>query len=331
VSARASWLLALAAALLGLGACDRTRAAGAPPLILERTIPLPGVVGRIDHLAIDPERGRLFVAELGNGSVEALDLASGRSLGRIGGLPEPQGVGYLPARDELFVATGGDGMLRVYKGSDLSLLAAIKLGEDADNVRIDHAAGRVVVGYGEALALIDPVSRRVVKSIALPAHPEGFQFHGDRALVNLPDAGVVAVVDLAQGRELARWKNPGPHFNFPMALEREGHEVAVGYRLPARLVIFAAETGQAEQTLDTCGDTDDVFFNRLQNRLYVVCGGGAVDVFDRLRTGYAPSRQVPTRPGARTGLYSTAQDRLFVAARARGSDPAAILVFRPAP
>jgi hypothetical protein len=320
-----------AATFLGLGACDRTTAAGAPPLILERTIPLPGVAGRIDHLALDPDHGRLFIAELGNGSVEALDLASGRSIARIGGLEEPQGVGYLPARDELFVATGGDGMVRVYKGSDLSLLASIKLGEDADNVRVDHAIGRIAVGYGHALALIDPASLRVEKSIPLPAHPEAFQLQGDRAFVNVPDAGAVVVLDLAAGREAARWKNPGPHFNFPMALEREGHDLAVGYRLPARLVIFAAATGQVEQQLDACGDTDDLFFNRLQNRLYVICGGGAVDVFDRLRTGYAPARSVPIRPGARTGLYSTVLDRLYVAARARGSEPAAILVFRPAP
>jgi len=60
-------------------------------------------------------RKRLFVAELGNGSVEAIDLASGRSLGRVTGLSEPQGVGYLPRQDELAVATGGDGMLRFYR------------------------------------------------------------------------------------------------------------------------------------------------------------------------------------------------------------------------
>jgi hypothetical protein len=106
--------------------------------------------------------------------------------------------------------------------------------------------------------------------------------------------------------------------------------VAAVYRLPARLVIFEAASGHVDQQLDTCGDADDVFFNREQNRLYVVCGGGAVDVFDRLRTGYAPARRVPTRPGARTGFYSEALDRLFVAAWARGSEPAAILVFRPA-
>ena len=39
-------------------------------LELERTIALPNVSGRIDHLAVDVPHQRLFVAELGNGSVD---------------------------------------------------------------------------------------------------------------------------------------------------------------------------------------------------------------------------------------------------------------------
>ena len=326
---RAAALLAAALGLLGCGGAPAS--AGPAPLVLERTIPLAGVKGRIDHLAIDPDGRRLFVAELGNGSVEAIDLATGRSAGRIEGLKEPQGLGYLPSRAELVVATGGDGMVRFYRGSDLKALGALKLGDDADNVRVDHQTDRMVaVGYGKALALIDPASRAVARTLPLPAHPEGFQMQGDRAFVNLPDAGALAVLDLARGQQTARWKNPGPHFNFPMAIDKGFQKIAVVYRLPAKLVIFDAASGHVDQELGACGDADDVFFNRDQNRLYVICGAGAVDVFDRLATGYATGRRVQTRPGARTGLYSEKLDRLFVAARQNGAKDAAILVFGPA-
>jgi DNA-binding beta-propeller fold protein YncE len=322
-------VLGLAAVTAALAASGARSASGSPVLTLERTIPLAGVSGRIDHLAVDPQRRRLFVAELGNGTVEAIDLASGRSLGRIGGLKEPQGVGYLPGRDELVVASGGDGMLRFYRAADLRPVGALKLGDDADNVRVDAPTGRVIVGYGEALAVIDPGSRGLVRTIPLPAHPEGFQVEGNRAFVNLPDAGAVAVVDLAQGRELARWRNPGPHFNFPLALDREVGRVAAVYRLPARLVLFSAASGAVEQQLDTCGDADDVFFDPPRGRIYVVCGGGSVDVFVRRGAGYAAAARIPTRRGARTGLYSVELGRLFVAARATGDKPAAILLYRP--
>ena len=49
------------ALLSGLGLNDQARAQGAPaPLALERTIVLPNVRGRIDHLEVDPQHHRLI-------------------------------------------------------------------------------------------------------------------------------------------------------------------------------------------------------------------------------------------------------------------------------
>jgi hypothetical protein len=60
-------------------------------LQLARTIVLPDVHGRIDHLDIDVEGARLFVAALGNNSVEVIDLRAGRRSARLERLREPQG------------------------------------------------------------------------------------------------------------------------------------------------------------------------------------------------------------------------------------------------
>jgi DNA-binding beta-propeller fold protein YncE len=66
------------------------------PLVLVQTIPLPGVEGRIDHLAVDLQNDRLFVAALGNDTLEVLDLRAGAHLRSVKGLHEPQGIA-LPA------------------------------------------------------------------------------------------------------------------------------------------------------------------------------------------------------------------------------------------
>ena len=322
-------LLAVVAAL-GLWSCDARSASDHPRLRLERSIPLVGVKGRIDHLVVDTTRGRLFVAELGNGSVEAVDLASGRSLGRINGLSEPQGLGYLPGRDELAVATGGDGMLRFYRAGDLGFVGAVKLGEDADNVRVDQTTGRVVVGFGAgALAVVDPATRKIVNTAPLGAHPEGFQLEGGRAYVNVPDAGHLEVVDITSGRRLATWPNGWLKFNFPLAIDPGAATVAAVYRLPATLAIYDLASGVRRQTLGACGDADDVFFDRQRKRIYVVCGSGAVDVFGQSGAAYARLDQVKSGDSARTGFFAPQLDRLFVAARATGSTDAAILVYRP--
>jgi hypothetical protein len=103
----------------------------------------------------------------------------------------------------------------------------------------------------------------------------------------------------------------------------------VVYRLPARLVFTQADTGQILQDLATCGDADDLFLDSRRRRIYVSCGGGQVDVFQHGAQGYQPLDRIPSRAGARTSLFDPQTDRLYVAARADGEKPAAILVFRP--
>ncbi len=301
--------------------------------MLERTIPLSGVSGRIDHMAVDLRRGRLFVAELGNGSVDVVDLAAGKAIHRIVGLREPQGVGYSPQADVIAVASAGDGSVRLFKGQDFSPVGVVNLGEDADNVRLDTRTGQLVVGYGSGgLAVLDPAGRSVLGTIKLPAHPEGFQLDPGtrRAFVNVPDAGQVAVVDLAAGKQVASWRVPGMKANFPMALDAAGAVLATVFRTPSRLALLDTKTGAATANLQVCGDADDVFFDAKRRRIYVSCGEGLVDVLQGDTAGYQPLAHVPTHSGARTSLFVPELDRLFVAARAGllGSS-AALLVFRP--
>src|SRR5438445_6846598 len=105
----------------------------AEPLKLIRTIPLPGVEGRIDHLAVDLVKRRLFVAALGNNTVEVVDLIAGQRVQTIKGLHEPQGI--LCVQNRIYVANGKDGKLAVFLGTSLSPLRTIDFSGDADNIR----------------------------------------------------------------------------------------------------------------------------------------------------------------------------------------------------
>ena len=303
------------------------------PLVLERTIPLTGVSGRIDHMAVDLRRGRLFVAELGNGTVDVVDLAAGKAIHRIAGLKEPQGVGYAPRVDIVAVANAGDGSVRLFQGEDLTPAGVISLGGDADNVRLDVQTGRLVVGHGSGgLAVLDPSSRSVASDTKLAAHPESFQLDPgtQRAFVNVPDARQIAVVALAAGKQVASWRVPGLTANFPMALDHAASVLAAVFRSPPQLVLLDTKTGAVTAKLPTCGDADDVFFDAKRHRIYVSCGEGVVDVVQQDAEGYRPLARVKTLSGARTSLFVPELDRLFVAARAGVSGPhAAILVLRP--
>src|SRR6187551_1945688 len=87
-------------------------------LTVDVKIPLGDIAGRIDHLAYDSARQRLYVAELGNNSVGIVDLKQRRLLRTVAGFDEPQGIGYEASTDTVYVANGGDGSLRLFRGAD---------------------------------------------------------------------------------------------------------------------------------------------------------------------------------------------------------------------
>lgn len=324
------WLLPAALIALPLVAGAQIPAG---PLELEAKIPLGAVGGRIDHLAVDFKRRRLFVAELGNDSLGIVDLAAGRVLQTIAGFKEPQGVGYEPSTDTIYVANAGDGSVQVLRGEDFAPLGRIKLGSDADNVRIDPAHRRVLVGYGDgALAIIDPVSRTKIGDVRLPAHPESFQLidGGSRAVVNVPDAHQIATADLAAGT--VQSISTGPlAANFPMAIDATSGRVLLAFRSPPTLAAYLISDGKLAARMPICADADDLFIDAKRHLVYVSCGAGAVDVLEANADGYARLARVATAQGARTSLFVPELDRLYVGARDSWTAPAAIWVFRLPP
>jgi DNA-binding beta-propeller fold protein YncE len=304
------------------------------PLSLEAQIPLGAVRGRVDHLAIDLDRQRLFVAELGNDSVGVVDLAAGKVAHRLVGLREPQGVAWHAPTATLYVANAGDGSVRLFQGSDFVPVGQIALGDDADNIRLDARRDHIVVGYGRgALAFIDPKDRRKTGEALLKGHPESFQLdeQASRIFANVPDAREVAVVDIEARRQTGSLETGGVRANFPMAIDGDAHRLIAVARSPAKLLVFATADGKPMAGAETCGDADDVFVDAARKRVYVVCGEGAVDVFDRTSDGYAHAARIRTMAGARTGLFVPATGRLYVAVRAGSGAAAAVWVFRTGP
>jgi DNA-binding beta-propeller fold protein YncE len=300
------------------------------PFLLERKIPLGEVRGRIDHLAVDLKRNRLFVAELENDTVAVIDLDANKVMQVISELKKPQGLGYHPPTDALYVANGGDGTAAIFGGEDYRALARIPLGDDADNVRVDTVGNRVFVAYGNgALAVIDPASRSKVADIKLKAHPESFQLDRstNRIFVNDPANEAIVVVDRAAGKEVASWPT-GNGTNFPMALNDGAGHVVVAFRNPAKLGAFSMRDGAPVANVDLCADADDMFVDAKRERLYVSCGDGYLDVFDTRENAYRRINHIATVSGARTSLFVPELDLLFIATRATSSEPAAIWLFR---
>ena len=301
------------------------------PLKLKQTIPLSGVEGRIDHFAYDRSGQRLFVCALGNNSLEVIDLGKGELAHTITGLGAPQGVGYAPEVNRLFVANDKGGICKIYDGESFQPVGELNFQDDADNVRYDETRKKIYVGFGSGgIAVLNAPDGKQVGSIKLTAHPEAFQLekNGSRIFVNVPNSRHVAVIDRDKGEVVARWQTDLTFGNFPMALDEANHRLFVGCRLPSKLVVLNTDSGDVVAKIDISGDSDELFYDSNHRRIYAICGAGEIDVIQQTDPNtYKTLTKVDTAKGARTGLFVPEQAKLFVAVPHRASQRAEIRVY----
>jgi len=193
------------------------------PLVLVRIIPISGVIGRFDHMAVDNNGGRVFAAVYGNDSVEVLDTARGRRDRSIQeGFIKPQMVAYLPDMNRIVISSEGDGSCKVLDAGTYRLIDTVKFSDDADQLRYDPVAKRVYVGYGDgAIGVFDATTnKKIGEDFEVGVHPESFQLEekGPKIFVNLASISQIAVID-RNTRKIEKWKLQSAGTNFPMALD----------------------------------------------------------------------------------------------------------------
>ena len=316
------WLLAVAT----------IQVVGSPePLTLVRSIELPHVEGRIDHLAFDSATQRLYVAALGNNTVEVLDVKAGLHLRSLAGFREPQGIAVAADGRSVGVANGQGEGLQLLSADDYRPGTMVRLGGDADNVRYDAAARRLYVGYGGgALAVIDPAAGTLLGQVKLAGHPESFQLErdGSRVFVNIPNAEQIAVVDRASMTLRTTWPLTTARANYPMSLDEAHHRLFIGCRRPARALVLDTTSGKESASFEIVGDTDDLFYDGARQRVYVSGGDGFIDVVeDQGGNRFTRIGHVATAAGARTSLFVAESSRLYLAVPSRGSQKAEIRVY----
>jgi DNA-binding beta-propeller fold protein YncE len=290
------------------------------------------VKGRIDHMDVNLKDQIVYVAALGNNSLEVADLRSGKIIYSIRGLDEPQGVAYIPQTNEILVANGGTGDCYFYNARSFEKTGTIHLNSDADDVRYDSASKKIYVGYGDGgISVIDAVSHKQLEDIKLPAHPESFQIDKKLNLlfVNLPDAHMVGVVDLKKSSIISKWERETPSSNFPMALDSINHRVFVGYRHPAKLIVFEGSSGKEISNMAMVGDADDLYYDYNTNYVYVSGGSGSISIYHS-PNGNRPNliASIPTRTGARTSLLIPQLNLFVLAERADSGLPADLLIYK---
>jgi len=310
------------------------------PLQRVQTIPMPGVSGRMDHLGVDIEGGRLFAAALGNNqnTVEVIDLKAGKRIFSIRGQSMPQGVFYSADFKRLFVANGRDGTVKSFRGDSFDLLASLSIGENPDHVGYESATKYLYVGVRGALSIIDTGTNKQIGLIRTNALPGGIKIEtsGPRIFVTLAGLPKVGVVDREKHQQTAAWPLTGVPSVVALALDETHHRLFGGSRNPPMLVVLDTESGKQIAQLEGVNGIDDLWYDAERNRVYASGGRGAAAGFvyvyqQKDADRYELTAKVPTRANAQTSIWVPQLNRYYVSASANDKEDAAILVFEPQP
>jgi DNA-binding beta-propeller fold protein YncE len=331
-------MLALAAILFAPVAT--VRAQGNPPLKLVQKISLPGVRGRLDHLAVDVKGMRLFVPanDENQNTIEVIDLRTGQRIARIPGLSHPQGTYYSATLDRLFVTNGDDGTCKIFLGDTLELLKNLPLGPagtNANQVGYDPDTKLLYVGLGDknsgALAIVDTSSNQRIGEIKTDARPGWITFEksGPRIFSNLSGSPKLAIYDKTKRQVIATWPVTAAKNNGPMAMDDSHHRLFLATREPPLLIVYDSDSGKQVTQLDSVPGIDGLWYDAARKRIYAT-GNGAIAVYDqRSADDYSPMVKIPMETNAQPSLWVPEFSRLYVSIPQDGDRDAEVLVYEP--
>jgi DNA-binding beta-propeller fold protein YncE len=286
------------------------------PLERVKTIPLRGPVGGLDHLAVDAKRGRLFVANTVNDSLDVVDLKAGKLLKQVPGRGRIRGIDYSPDADRVFVGNGTGGVCNTFDGESYELIKSVPLGDDADNVRYNSRAQRIYVVHADTeLSVIDARDYTIRSPIALPRNLGAFKLERGRPrmYVNAKE-GQVVVIDTQKDEVIGKFPVAPAGANAAVAIDEPNHRLFIGCRKNPSLVVMDSDTGKIVASVPIPGDVDDLSFDSSRRRIYASCGDGAIAVIGQLDSDrYESLATIKTVKRARTSIFDSEDGCLYLA------------------
>src|SRR3984893_5082635 len=336
------WLVA-ASFLIANSGIAFSQEVGKQPLRLVQTISLPNVKGRLDHMDVDVKGKRLFVAGLENGTFEIVDIDAGKWLRNIPGFKKAQGALFVPELNKLFLASGDDGMLRIFRGDTLELLDSIHLEPGPNRVVYAPKSKLVYVGYGGKdagkdygeVGIIDARQDKHVGDIKVVAHPSEILLgkSGTTLFVFSSIANRVHVIDASKRQVVSTWAITSEHPG-DAAFDDATSRLFIGTHTPPEMIAMDSKSGKEVAHVPTPEGMDGVYFDAARKRVYVSGGrdlpvGFAFVYQQKDADHYETIGKIPTRGGAGTSFWSPELNRYYVAAPANDKEEAAILVYAP--
>ncbi len=276
-------------------------AAEVDALVLTQTIPLKGVAGKLDHLAVDAKGERLFVANKPNNTLDIIDLKAGKLVKQIPDQGKVSGITYAEDLDMIYVGNGA-GFCNGFEGKQYKQVFSAKA-PNADNVHFNSKNNLVYVGQDEILSAIDAKDGALKATVNLPGAVHGFKIDkkAGKIYAVLTKPNLVAVIDLSNHEIVNQFPLTLSDAGSPIAQDRENGLLFVGCpKQKPMVVIFEITTGKETGSVEIPGGIDDIHFDSKRNRLYASCSAGALVVIEKHGDDYEIAARLETPKDSRT-------------------------------
>jgi DNA-binding beta-propeller fold protein YncE len=286
----------------------------------------PGGAGGWDYLTMDSPRHRLFVTR--GDHVEALDVDSGKVIGRIPATNGVHGVALAPDLNRGYTSNGRANTITEFNYDSLAVLREVPVpGVNPDAILYDPASRRLFTfnGRSKDATVYDASTLTVIAKLPMPDKPEFAVSDGKgRVFANIEsEAGQIVAIDAAKATITATWPMPGCASPSGLAIDR-AHERLFSVCDGKVMAVTDATSGRQVARLSIGEHPDAAEFDAADGLAFSSNGDGTLTVVRQESPDkYKVAATLTTQRGARTMAFDPTSRRIYLVTAEFGPPPPA--------
>jgi DNA-binding beta-propeller fold protein YncE len=311
-------------------------AGGRLPLVTVADIPLPGAATRFDYQDIDPKRGQLVIAHMGDGSVLVASLATGATLKELRGIKTARGVLAASEVGRIFATAAATNELVVIDSASLSEIGRTRTGRGPDGIGWDPVDGVVAVSDQRdgAVSLIADAGTGKRSAVPLGAETGNVVFDASRrwfwaTVVPATPPDQLVAIDPVRAAIATRIALPGCKGAHGLRIHPDGHSALVACEDNDLVARVELGEGHAITTARTGSGPDVLGIDPTLGWLYVAAESGDLVVFDIGRPGLIAIGHEHPGDRAHSVAVDPSTHRVFFPLRAGRAGKPALRIMKP--
>ena len=270
--------------------------------------------GGWDYLAVQPNSNRLYVSH--GTQVNIVDKTNGDSLGIIANTIGVHGIAFVPDLNRGYTSNGKLNNVFVFDLATLQIKDSIATGKNPDAIFYDTYSKRLITcnGGSKDLSVIDPLTNRVIKTIAVGGKPEtAVSDEAGRIFANVEDKNEIVVIDASTMTVLANWSLLPGEAPTGLAIDTESRLLFAACGDNNLMVIVDADNGKIIKQIPIGAGCDGAGFDTALKNIYTSNGEGTLSVIhENSKTSFSGVETIITKRGARTMVVDQQTHKLYL-------------------